>query len=173
MAQYAVCRYSALIFLALSSQAHAAWQGRLGASSTGSARISISKPVQAHISGLDDIVVAKGPIGSALVRDFCVYSTTGNYRITATGSGEHGAFTVGSGVHALPYAVALGSVGGHGAALSPNAWALTLSHASTSSDECGKNAARTARITVQLLPDGHIGDRHSYTGTLTMLIAPY
>jgi hypothetical protein len=74
--------------MALATSAYAATQGTLGATSTGSANISITKSVQAQISDISDMTVANWSIGDGavtLTSNVCVYSSTGSYRVTATG----------------------------------------------------------------------------------------
>ena len=89
--------------------AEAATQGTLGATSTGTANISITKSVQAQISDLSDMTLSSWSIGQGAVTlysNVCIYSSTGGYKVTATGSGSSNAYTIASGSNTMPYSVA-------------------------------------------------------------------
>ena len=91
----------AMIIL-VTTGANAATQGSLGATSTGSANISITKSVQAQISDISDMTLANWSVGDGdvtLYSNVCVYSSTGSYKVTATGSGLVNAFTIASGLN--------------------------------------------------------------------------
>lgn len=184
-----IAAVSAVILLATSSMvtpALAATQGTLGATSTGTANISITKNVQAQISDISDMTLSNWSIGDGAVSlqsNVCVYSSTGNYKVTATGSGLLNAFTIGSGLNLIPYTVTwnsggAGNLASTGASLLANIQSGSLSNASTSSSTCsgGGAANDTARVVVnisQASMDSAASSPTPYTGTLTMLVTPF
>lgn len=172
--------------LAATSPAFAATQGILGSTSTGSANISITKNVQAQISDLSDMTLANWSIGDGAVTlhtNVCVYSSTGNYKVTATGSGLLNAFSINSGLNFIPYSVTwnsggAGNLASTGATLLPNIQSGNLSNAATTSANCngGGAANDTARLVVnisQASMDAAASSPTPYTGTITMLVTPF
>ncbi len=177
---------SMLIGTACMASASAATQGTLGSTSTGSANISITKSVQAQISDLSDMTLSSWNIGQGAVQlysNVCIYSSTGSYKVTATGSGLANIFTVASGLNIMPYSVVwnssgAGALANSGATLLPNVQSASLSNASTASATCngGGSANDTARVVVNIANTDITAAASSstpYTGTLTMLITPY
>lgn len=179
---------SALIFVIsiTSFSAYAATQGTLGATSTGTANISITKSVQAQISDISDMTATNWSIGDGAVTmtsNICIYSSTGSYKITATGNGASNAFTVASGGNTIPYTVTwnAGGAGGlanSGTALTTNVQSASFTNASTSSATCsgGGSANDTARVIVGISSGSMNAAASSatpYTGTLTMLVTPF
>ena len=178
--------FSLILSTALSFPAVAATPGTLGATSTGTANISVTKSVQAQISDLSDMTLSNWTIGSgavALSSNVCVYSSTGNYKVTATGSGLANIFTIASGLNLIPYSVVwnaggAGSLGNTGTTLLPIIQSASFANASTSSATCsgGGSANDTARVIVNIASADMTAAASSstaYTGTLTMLITPY
>ena len=178
--------FLALGFTLWSGLANAATQGTLGATSTGSANISITKAMQAQITDIQDMTLASWSIGDGavtLTTNACVYSSTGSYKVTATGSGTANAFTLASGSNSLTYSVTwnAGGAGGlanTGTALTTNVQSASFSNASTSSATCsgGGAANDTARVIVGITNSAMVAAPASatpYTGTLTMLITPF
>ncbi len=177
---------SLLVSTAVGVTAEAATQGTLGATSTGSANISITKSVQAQISDLSDMTLSSWSIGQGAVQlysNVCIYSSTGSYKVTATGSGSSNAFTIASGSNTMPYSVVwnsggVGSLANTGTALTTNVQSSTLTNASTASATCsgGGSANDTARVVVNIANSDISAAASSstpYTGTLTMLITPF
>ncbi|MBL0319706.1 MAG: hypothetical protein IPP74_10540 [Alphaproteobacteria bacterium] len=166
------------------SQVEAATQGTLGATSTGSLTISVTKPARVKISGLTDLTLASWVDGDGavtLTNDVCVYSTrpSGAYTVKATGSGTASAFTLSASAVTLPYTVTwnsggVGALANTGTALTANVTSGTLNNAATDNSNCaGTTPGNTARIIVgitnanmQAISDG------VYTGTLTLLVSP-
>lgn len=166
--------------------AHAATQGVLGATSTGSSTISITKSVQAQISDISDMTLANWSVGDGavvLTSNVCIYSSTGSYRVTATGSGLGNLFTLSSGLNVLPYSVTWNAAGAGaltntGTAMLTNVQSTTFSNASTASATCngGGAANDTARVIVGVTSATMLAAASSatpYTGTLTLLVTPY
>lgn len=172
--------------LALPLPAMAAVQGSLGAISTGSVNISITKSVQAQISNLTDMVVANWSVGDGAVQltsNACIYSSTGSYKVTASGSGPMAAFSIASGVNTIPYTVAW-NAGGAGAllntgtALNTNVQSTNFANANTTSATCGGGGAAndTARVIVNISSanmEAASSSNVAYTGTLTLMVAPF
>ncbi len=175
----------AMIIL-VTTGANAATQGSLGATSTGSANISITKSVQAQISDISDMTLANWSVGDGdvtLYSNVCVYSSTGSYKVTATGSGLVNAFTIASGLNLIAYTVTwnsggAGNLANTGTALTTNIQSASFSNASTTSATCsgGGSGNDTARVIVGIT-SGNMNSAASsstpYTGTLTMLITPF
>lgn len=173
-------------WLGMAGPSQAATQGLLGATSTGTSTISITKSVQAQISDIQDMTLPNWSIGDGAVElssDVCVYSSTGSYRVTATGSGLVNAFTLASGLNVLPYSVTwnsggVGNLASTGATLLPNVQSLTMANASTASATCngggaGNNTARVVVSIPEIVMNAAASSPTPYTGTLTMLITPF
>jgi len=166
--------------------AQAATQGSLGSTSQGVANISVTKSVQAQISDLSDMTLANWTLGEGAVTlysNVCIYSSTGNYKVTATGSGLLGAFTIASGLNSMPYSVTwnaggTGNLANTGTTLSANTQSAGFTTATTASATCNGGGASndTARVIVGIASSDLTSAASSstpYTGTLTMLITPY
>lgn len=185
MSKLRTFRRAALLSAAASFPAHAATQGTLGATSTGSANISVTKSVQAQISDIQDMTLSNWSVGGGAVTlhsDVCIYSSTGSYKVTATGSGLANAFTIASGLNTIAYSVTwnsggAGNLANTGTTLLSNVQSASLSNASTTSATCsGGGANDTARVVVgitSLAMEAAASSSTPYTGTLTMLITPF
>jgi hypothetical protein len=155
------------------SEAHAASDGSLGATSQGSLDITLTINSLVQISALDDIALptyAGADIAGS--DDLCVYSNTGGYEITATGNGTGQAFElIGSSAN-IPYTVEWSdSAGaGSGTALTTNV-ALTGQGGTFSTTDCG--GGNNAQVIVRASePDLAVAPADNYTGVLTLLVAP-
>ncbi|HVF83063.1 MAG TPA: hypothetical protein VM913_02685 [Sphingomicrobium sp.] len=165
---------------ALSGTAHAAGQGNLGATSTGTVTINASVPQQVRISGLSDVnfINADPNLEAANAQNVCVWSNNANrrYNIVASGSGTSGAFTIGSGtLPAIPYSVEWDDVSGAttGTALATGAALGGQTSAATKSlcqDLTAESASLIVRIASADLQDMQASA--AYTGTLTLTVAP-
>ncbi len=178
---------AALTLPFIATQALAATQGTLGATSTGSANISVTKSVQAQISDLSDMTLSNWSIGGGAVTlysNVCVYSSTGSYYVTASGSGTSNAFTIASSSRTLPYSVTwnaggAGAIGNTGTSLTAATQSASpFANAATASATCSGGGASndTARVVVGITSTDMTAATASatpYTGTLTMLITPY
>lgn len=179
-------RTTVIAGLLLSSPGFAATQGTLGATSSGTVNISITKSVQAQISNLTDMTLTNWSVGDGAVTLFsnaCIYSSTGSYKVTATGSGLANIFTINSGLNIIPYSVSwnaggAGNLASSGTTLLPNVISSTFSNADSGSASCngGGSANDTARVVVnitQAAMNTAASSSTPYTGTLTMLISPF
>lgn len=168
----------------LSSQAMAATQGELGATSQGSLDLNVTKSARARISDLNDLTLASWVTGEGDVKltdDVCVYSSKaqGGYTIKATGDGANSAFTLANGSEILPYSVTwnsggVGNLADTGTALTTNVTTARLTGAARDSSSCtGANPGPTARVIVSMLAtDMDAAIDGTYDGTLTLLVTP-
>lgn len=174
----------AAIASANSGNVLAATQGTVGNTSTGTALISITKSVQARISGISDMTLANWNVDMGAVTlysDVCIYSSTGSYKVTASGSGLLGIFTVNTSLlNAIAYSVewndaGAGSLTSSGTNLIFNLPSGTFNNANNSSTDCSGGANKNARVIVKVssLAMGLAPNSNDpYTGTLTMVVAP-
>ena len=170
-----------LLATVFSSLSFAATQGTLGATSSGSVAISITKSARARISNLNDLTLAaweEGVGAISLTDDMCVYSTrpNGSYRVTASGSGTASAFSLANGANLLPYTVTwnsggAGALANTGTALTTTVASAAFLNASTTSPTCtgGDTARLIVGVTAAAMTAAVEG---SYVGTLTLLVAP-
>lgn len=163
-----------------SHAAHASTQGTLGATSTGSVTINATIASRVQISGLSDVTFnAVDPtVAAASAQNVCVWSNTSTrgYRITASGNGAGSAFTLASGVlPVVPYSVEWAGSSGQasGSALSSGT-ALTGLTSTATNPTCASGASSSASLIVKMasadLQTMQAGP--TYTGTLTLLVAP-
>ena len=167
--------------MGLSSVASAATQGTLGATSTGSITITVTKTARAKISNLNDLTLSAWEEGNGNVQltdDVCVYSTrpNGGYKIRADGNGNNNAFTLANGANLLPYTLSWnsGGVGGlsnTGTMLTAGTTSGAFTKASTISPTCsgGDNARLIIDIAAQSMMAAVEG---SYVGVLTLIVSP-
>jgi hypothetical protein len=168
-----------MLALAGASAAQAATDGSLGTTSTGTVQVSVSVPNRVQISGLADVAFTnQDPSVAELdAQDVCVWSNTGTrgYNIKATGNGASGAFTLASGGFTVPYSVqwAASSGASSGTALTAGT-ALTGLTSTAASSDCSSGPANTASLIVGITAPNLQSMRAatSYTGTLTLLVAP-
>lgn len=160
--------------------AAASTQGAFGTTSTGSVTINASVPGRVRISGLDDVSFANADpsVAATDAQDVCVWSNTSTrgYSITATGSGTGSAFTLSNGVDPdVPYTVGWAQSSGQTSGTSLTAGsALTGQTSSAVTSDCSAGPAASASLivtigspTLQSMVAGV-----SYTGTLTLVVAP-
>lgn len=135
---------------------------------------------KAQISGLSDVTfgtIANFSTDLSSSQNVCVYSsvkTTGLYSVTGTGSGSGGAFTLASGSNTLAYEVQWAASANQtsGTSLNPGV-ALTALSSSASSATCSSGPTSSASlITVLRTTNIQAANAGSYTGTLTLLVAP-
>ena len=133
-----------------------------------------------RISSLSDV-----PLGtiSNFTSDYvrtqsvCLYAKAppaDNYRITATGSGSGGVFSLSSGNDTLPYYVQWSNASdqSNGTLLSPNTPLTGLPNFARSPD-CSNGPATTASLIVTVRSSDLAGAiAGSYRGSLTLLVAP-
>jgi hypothetical protein len=146
----------------------------------------ISSPSQAgsadrvRISALSDVsfgIITNFAADSVRSESLCLYAKSpplDQYRITASGSGPGGSFELSSGSDSLPYEVQWNDVAGQsgGAPLVANQ-PLTGQQSTASIDDCSKGAATSASLLVVLRSAAvAAASSGTYTGTLTLLVAP-
>lgn len=158
--------------------ASAATQGSLGATSTGSVDISATVPGRVQISGLSDVVFGSvdPAVAASNAQDICVWSNTSGraYDVTATGSGAANAFTLSDGTNSLAYSVEWAATAGQtsGTALVP-ATSLTGLASTATNPTCSSGPASSASLVVKMTAANlQAAVASSYTGTLTLVVAP-
>ena len=132
-----------------------------------------------RITGLSDVAfgtIATLSSDSVRSQSICVFSNspTNGYNIKATGSGSGGAFTLSSGSNALAYEVQWSPLSGQssGTTLSPNV-ALTGQVSSATQHACNSGPASSASLIVILrAAQLSAASAGTYSGTLTLLVAP-
>lgn len=159
-------------------QTLAATDGTLGPDSTGTQGVSMSIANLVRITGMENINfgVYSGTGNLASAVNVCIWTnqSSGNYRVTASGSGQDGVFTLSNGSGGvLPYAVrwntTIGTSGNF--ALDPGVITASLSGANTSSSNCG--GGRNANFQVTIQQEQLLARRPGiYAGVLTLVIAP-
>ena len=157
------------------SAAYAATQGTLGATSTGTADITVTISEQYRISSLQDYTFGTYAGTGDLTSndDVCVYHNgDGLYTVTATGSGAANAFTVTNGSNTIAYGVAFNDqtgVVGQTALTTGNASA-TQSGANVTSSDCSSGGL-SANLEVELLEAAlQAAPAGAYTGTVTVVV---
>lgn len=153
-------------------------QGSAGATSQGSVDISATIPGRVQISGLADI--AFGTVDptapAAKAEDVCVWSNTSarGYQVTATGSGAGSAFTLSDGTNTLPYSVEWAGSSGQLSGTSLTSGTALAGLTSTAiSPACTSGPASSASLIVRMSQANlEAAVASSYTGTLTLVVAP-
>jgi hypothetical protein len=167
------------LFACSSVAAQAASQGSLGGTSQGQITISASVPNSVQITGLSDIAFTNQDptVAAAGTENVCVWSNTGTkgYNIKATGSGLSNAFTLANSGNTVPYTVEWAATSGQnsGTALTTNV-ALTGLTTAAINATCSSAPLTTASLIVRISTANlqtMVGSA-SYTGTLTLLVAP-
>lgn len=163
----------------IASPAHAASQGSLGATSTGSVTITASVANRAQISGLTDVTFAAvDPSATASsAQSNCVWSNTATkgYSITATGSGTSGAFTLANGALNVPYSVQWSASSGQSSGTSLATGTALAGLTSTAvNPTCSTSPTTTSSLVVSISAADlqSMVSATSYTGTLTLLVTP-
>jgi len=161
----------------LAPAAMAADQGAIDATSEGSLEVTLELPELVRISDLDDIDLGTFA-GAALdgTDDVCVWSTTRAYSITATGDGGGGSFTLTGNTSGddLAYAVEWADNAGEtsGTTLSSGTTLTGRTTNATSTDCNGGNDPNATVIVDVADTDLAAVTADSYSGTLTLLVAP-
>lgn len=159
---------AAATLLTTGMSAIAATQGTAGATSTGTAVVSVTIADIVQISDMNDFAFGtySGTGDLNGTDDVCIYRNgTGNYTVTATGSGAANAFTMTDGTNTIAYSVTL-----DGAALTSGT-AANQTGAHASSANCAGTPNKTLNVDV-LAADLQAAPAGAYTGTLTLLVAP-
>ena len=170
---------AALLTLAAGSAANAATQGSLGTTSTGTVGVSVSVPNRVQISGLTDVAfINQDPsVAASNAQNVCVWSNTSTrgYNVTASGSGTAGAFTLANASLTVPYSVEwAGSSGASSGTALASGTALTGLTSTATNATCSAGAASTASLIVKIASSNlqSMQASTSYTGTLTLVVAP-
>lgn len=163
-----------------SSAAFAASQGTLGLTSTGTTDLSITKGETAQISGLDDIALGSWSTGDAAPTQadaLCVYTSTGNYEITATSANATGTtFRLkDSGSNYINYTVDWTDDAAVPVTTALSSGVLLAGQVGDAANtDCG--GVMNASVTVNIANGGAGGMNAAATGnysdTLTLLVAP-
>jgi len=170
---------AAMVAMAPAGIANASTQGTLGSTSTGSVSISASVPSRVRISGLSDVAFTNvdPSVDASNAQNVCVWSNTATkgYRVTATGSGTANAFTLANGALTVPYSVEWSASSGQtaGAALTSGT-ALTSLVSTATNVNCASGPSSSASLIVKVGSASlqTMSASTSYTGTLTLLVAP-
>jgi hypothetical protein len=170
---------AALLASVLESGAFAASQGTLASTSTGSVSISASVPNRIQLTGLTDVAFTNQDPSTAAsnAQNVCVWANTSTkgYNVTATGSGSSGAFTLANGTSTVPYSVQWSGSSGaaSGSALAAGT-ALTGLLSTATNPTCSAGPASSASLIVNLSATDlqSMQAATSYTGTLTLVVAP-
>jgi hypothetical protein len=157
----------------------AASQGTLGTTSTGSISIGASVPNRVQISNLADVSFTNQDpsVAASNAQNVCVWSnsSTKGYNITATGSGAANAFTLSNGAATVPYSVEWAGSSGQssGTALSSGSALAGLTSTATN-PTCSAGPSSSASMVVKITSASLQGMQAatSYTGTLTLVVAP-
>jgi len=166
--------------LAISGPAFAASDGTVGATSTGTVSISATVPGRVQISKLSDIVfgTVDPTVAASKSENLCVWSNTSGraYQITASGSGggASNTFALTDGTTELPYSVEWAASTGQtsGTALATGTALIGLTSSATN-PTCSAGAATTASLIVKMAAaDLQAAVASSYTGSLTLVLAP-
>lgn len=134
---------------------------------------------QVRVSGLRDTAYGTpSTLASDLTaaQSLCVYSSAkgGRYQVSASGSGSNGQFLMQSGRSTLAYEVQWASDTAQktGTSLKPGV-ALTNLTSAAVDEKCGSGAPATASLIVTLRASAlSAATAGSYSGTLTLLVAP-
>jgi len=164
---------AALAVSALAGTAHAATQGTLGSTSTGSIDINATIPNLAQISRLDDINLGSwSGVDLNGSESFCVFSSTRSYTITATSANASGTVfrLKDSGTNYIAYNVSWTDTSPATVALASGT-ASGAQQASATAVNCGGADNTTVSINV---PTANIAavPAGSYSDTLTLLVTP-
>lgn len=170
---------TAALSLVAGAPANAATQGSLGSTSTGTIALSVSVPGRVQISGVTDVAFTNQDpsVAASNAQNVCVWSNTSTrgYNLTATGSGTGGAFTLANASLTVPYSVewAASSGAASGTGLTSGT-ALTGLTSTATNATCSAGPASTASLIVKIAASDlqSVQASTSYTGTLTLVVAP-
>lgn len=144
------------------------------------AQISLTLPLLAQVTGLTDIgFTGLTPTAdAAIAQDVCAWTNavTRSYTVTASGSGSGSAFTLAN-PDGRTVAYSVGWAGSPGAGSSTPLAARTqstgfMTAALVPTCALGPTASATLRVTITAADVQAMAGGTTYTGTLTLLIAP-
>ena len=157
--------------------AFAASNGSVGASSTGTSTVTAFVGSLVRVTAVDDLALGTWTGTGALetTDSVCIWTTTGGYNVTATGSGVGGGFSLSNGASGtLDYAVKWDDAPTSSTlAAMTSGTALTGQVSGANTTDCNAGSSLTATVGVEITEtDLTAADSGSYTGVLTLLIAP-
>jgi hypothetical protein len=164
--------------------AAAATQGSAGTTSTGTSTINASVSPRVNISSLSDITFADADLApvmntsnqSTKAANVCVWSNNADksYYITASGSGASSAFTLANSTNpVVPYQVYWNTTSGQttGTQLSTGTKSAKQTSNATAPN-CGSGTSATLVVGIMGSDANAMLASTTYTGTLTLLVAP-
>ena len=131
-----------------------------------------------RITGLSDVAFSSVSFSSdtTLAENVCAYSnsSTNGYRVTATGTGSGGAFSLASGSNVLAYEVQWSAQSGKTSGVQLTAGVPLTGLTSTATQQaCNAGPATSASLIVILRSSAvSAATAGTYNGSLTLLIAP-
>jgi len=154
-------------------------QGSLGGTSQGQITINASVPKSVQITGLSDITFTNQDptVAAAANESVCVWSNTSTkgYNVKATGSGSSNAFTLANGGNTVPYTVQWAASANQTTGTSlTSGTPLTGLTTTAVNATCSSAPTTTASLIIGITTTNlqtMIGAA-TYTGTLTLLVAP-
>lgn len=155
------------------SPAFAATPGTTGFTSTGSIGISLTVLDEVKISNLVDIPLTFSGSDVSGTSSACVYrhGDTGLYDVTGMGSGASNTYSLTDGTNTVTYDVEFDD--GSGLSTLVSGVATASENATNVNDDCatgGNNALIQVSIAAESVP---VLPASTYTGTLTLLLAPH
>ena len=168
---------SALILISLFTSAS---DGSLGPTSTGQAGISLTIPPRISITRIADLNLGawSGSGDKADEDDVCIYTNngTGNYQVTASGSGSGGSFELSDGLgnsitYSASWSNSIGSAGSVG--LTSGTPLTNQSGACTTSSTCTGCGVNNANFSINI-PANTLNSAVPgyYTGSISLVVEP-
>jgi hypothetical protein len=170
--------------LACAGFAQAATQGPVGTTSSGSVTISASISAHVDITSLSDVTFADADLAPVVntsnqatkTANVCIWSNNADrsYYVTASGSGAANAFSMANGANpAVPYEVYWNASSGQttGAQLTAGAKSAKLT-STGSTPTCGGGVSATLVVGIMGSDANTMVASATYTGALTLLVAP-
>jgi spore coat protein U-like protein len=152
--------------------AHAATQGTLGSTSTGSVVINATIPNLVKLSKLNNIPLGTFT-GTALAGSTtaCVFSNTGNYGVTATSTnpGTGNTFRMTDGTNFIPYTISWND--GGGADVLASSVALTTQSGTSTDVDCSGGTNTTVSVALSAAQIG-AAPAGNFTDTVTIVVVP-
>jgi hypothetical protein len=153
---------------AMTGSAMAATQGTIGVESSGTSDITLAKGNAVQITDVGDITFPDtGNITATATQsdNVCVFSSTGGYSITLSGTGESFVLTSTTATSTIPYSVTWDGV----AAISGTPSENHTGNSTSINCNSTTNAQFSVSVTVN---DFNGAEPGSYTDTLTLLVRP-
>ena len=155
----------------------AATQGTVGGISTGDITVSVTVTDEVRISSLDDLGGTFTGVDIVDTDQLCVYRNgSGNYNITATGTGG-GAFQIANGGTSIPFTLGLNddTLGGPFTGLTSGVTLIGQNTSETAADDCGVGGGGvdTAEVEVTILATDMLTlPAGAATGLLILTVGP-